>query len=205
MLSPFYFSLKGMSRKIQGAKRQEVIEKWLSGEDDPDWEITQTKTPGKYIIRPRKVKEQEKEEKKKSREEPKGSDDEHPEESDENEEDEPPPKKAPKPAEPVPEKKKPKLPKVYPGAAHKPVFSDDYAVEILNELRSIGELKRSKVAKRQQKKLIRHEVRKHVPKAQHPPPPAKEEYDYSDSSDYDFEIPPEPPALPQRSRVQLLR
>jgi hypothetical protein len=197
-----------MSRKIQGAKRQQVIEKWLAGEDDPDWEINQTKTPGKYIIRPRKGKEEDEpkvKQGKKSREQQGHEEEERlePEQSEPQSDDEPPPKpkKAPKVAEPVEKPKKPKLPKVYPGKAGKPVFSDDYAVEILNELRSIGELKRTKVAKRQQKKLIRHEVRKQVPKSQ----PQEQQQYYSDSSDYDFEVTPQEPALPQRSRVQLLR
>jgi hypothetical protein len=182
-------------RKIQGAKRKEVIEKWLNGEDDPDWQVNPTKTDGKYIIRPRKPKTDPKPEKE-EQEEPQ-----EPEEGQEKEsDDEVQHEKPKKPEKPKPKPKPAKLPKPYPGKSSKPVIPDDYAVEILAELRSIGELKRQKVTKREQKKLIKKQVRKHVPA------PAKPEPDSgTDESDYDFEVGPPPPALPQRSRVCLLR
>jgi hypothetical protein len=38
-------------KKIQGKRREEVIAKWLIGEEDPEWQVNPTKTPGKYIIK----------------------------------------------------------------------------------------------------------------------------------------------------------
>jgi hypothetical protein len=43
-----------LPRQLQGRRRQEVIEKWLKGQEDPDWVVKATKTEGKYIISPHK-------------------------------------------------------------------------------------------------------------------------------------------------------
>jgi hypothetical protein len=127
-------------RKIQGAKRQEVIEKLLNGEDDPDWQVKETKTAGKYIISRRPPKDPEQEEEKEEQEPEKEVKE---EDSDEEPEEKPkkPVQKVAKTPKPDPPSKPVKLPKVYPGKAGKPIFADDYAVEILSELRQIGELK----------------------------------------------------------------
>lgn len=188
-----------MPSKIQGAKRQEVIEKWLNGEDDPDWQVNPTKTAGKYIIRPRKHEDPQPDKEEQDEEGQEQEEKEEDKESDEEPEEKP--KKAAAKPKPKPKPKPQKIPKPYPGKSSKPVFSDEYAVEILNELKSIGELKRQKVQKREQKKLVKNQIRKHIPA---PPPRPKEdpEFEYDDD-DYDFDIgPPEPP-LPQRCRVSL--
>jgi hypothetical protein len=41
-------------RKLQGKRRNEVIEKWLRGEEDAEWQVKPTKTEGKFIISERK-------------------------------------------------------------------------------------------------------------------------------------------------------
>ena len=42
-----------MSASVRGKKRQEVIERWLKGEEDPNYEVIPTRVDGKYIVRPR--------------------------------------------------------------------------------------------------------------------------------------------------------
>ncbi len=43
-----------MSKRISGAKRLQIIQNWLNGRDDDEWEVFPTKTEGKYFIKPRK-------------------------------------------------------------------------------------------------------------------------------------------------------
>lgn len=43
-----------MSKRISGAKRLQVIQNWLNGRDDDEWEVFPTKTEGKYFVKPRK-------------------------------------------------------------------------------------------------------------------------------------------------------
>lgn len=44
-----------MSKKrVTGSKRLQIIQNWLRGRDDPDYEVFPSKTEGKYIIKPRK-------------------------------------------------------------------------------------------------------------------------------------------------------
>lgn len=38
---------------VRGKKRAEVIQKWLDGEDDPEFEVKPTKNEGKYIVKRR--------------------------------------------------------------------------------------------------------------------------------------------------------
>ena len=46
-----------MSKRIPQSKRLQLINKWLRGIEDDDYEVFPTKTDGKYIVRPRKKKE----------------------------------------------------------------------------------------------------------------------------------------------------
>ena len=43
-----------MSKRVPQSKRLQVIQKWLNGRDDEEYEVFPTKTEGKYIVRPRK-------------------------------------------------------------------------------------------------------------------------------------------------------
>ena len=53
-----------MSNRVRGNKRKELINKWLNGEEDEEYEIRPTKTEGKFIIkkRPHQVRESKKSE-----------------------------------------------------------------------------------------------------------------------------------------------
>ena len=43
-----------MSKRVPQSKRLQVIQKWINGRDDPEYEVFPTKKEGKYIVRPRK-------------------------------------------------------------------------------------------------------------------------------------------------------
>lgn len=43
-----------MTKQVRGMKRNQIIQRWLNGIDDPDYEVFPTKKEGKYIIKPRK-------------------------------------------------------------------------------------------------------------------------------------------------------
>ena len=42
-----------MSIPIRGLKRQEIINNWLNGVEDPDYEVVPTRAEGKYIVKTR--------------------------------------------------------------------------------------------------------------------------------------------------------
>lgn len=44
-----------MSNTLRGSKRLQVIQRWLQGIDDPQWEVFPTKKEGRYIVRARKA------------------------------------------------------------------------------------------------------------------------------------------------------
>ena len=43
-----------MSKQIRGSKRLAIIQRWLQGHDDENYEVLPTRTEGKYIVRERK-------------------------------------------------------------------------------------------------------------------------------------------------------
>ena len=45
-----------MSKRLSNSKRLQLINKWLRGIDDEDFEVFPCKTEGKYFVRPRKNK-----------------------------------------------------------------------------------------------------------------------------------------------------
>ena len=47
-------NIQNTSMSIRGKKRQEYIDEWLSGKENPEVEVTPTRYEGKYIVRYRK-------------------------------------------------------------------------------------------------------------------------------------------------------
>ena len=43
-----------MSKQIRGSKRLAIIQRWLQGHDDENYEVLPTRTEGRYIVRERK-------------------------------------------------------------------------------------------------------------------------------------------------------
>ena len=48
-----------MANRIRGKKRQEIIDNWIKGIEDPDVEVQPTKKENRYIVRPKVNKEEE--------------------------------------------------------------------------------------------------------------------------------------------------
>ena len=48
-----------MANRIRGKKRQEIIDNWIQGIEDPDVEVQPTKKENRYIVRPKANKEKE--------------------------------------------------------------------------------------------------------------------------------------------------
>ena len=42
-----------MSNYVRGLKRQQIIERWIHGHDDPDYEVFPTKKEGRYVVKKR--------------------------------------------------------------------------------------------------------------------------------------------------------
>ena len=43
------------TKYIRGCKRLQIIQKWLNGHDDPNYEVLPTKTEGKYIVKKKAI------------------------------------------------------------------------------------------------------------------------------------------------------
>ena len=148
-----------MSKRVPQSKRLQVIQKWLNGRDDEEYEVFPTKTEGKYIVRPRKeplnkppveppsepaaTEPQEEEPTVESTEEP--------------------------PVKPIPKKitrtkSQAQSPQIYSrsevGFANDPTIN----IEILNQLKLLGEEFKNERAKKEQKKMIKEVVQKQMRK-----------------------------------------
>ena len=133
---------------IRGKKRQEYIQKWLNGEEDPEVEVKPTRVEGKYIVRPR--------------------------EQNETLEDNPPPTSASMvPAsdngqqdsssyysEYEEEEEKPEP--VIKHRKSKKMSNNDVQLEILHQLRIMGEEAIRKRDKKERKREMKHVVRKEM-------------------------------------------
>ena len=143
---------------LRGLKRMKIIQEYLNGKEDPDYEVFPTKKEGKYIVKKRDKNLQ--------------SEADTPEQPvpEETGEEEPAHEEAaPEPVEDVPKAplKKPAPKKVAPPKETKNEFDPTINLEILNQLRTLGEeLKQERQAK-QQKKLIKQTVQNQMYKQQY--------------------------------------
>lgn len=136
-----------MSKHLTGSKRLAVIQRWINGHDDPDWEVLPTRKEGKYIVKKRETP---------IRKVQKTEEEESPENQEMEEESPETPKKAPK------------VPKKPPKSTFDPTIN----LEILNQLKLFGEEMERKRIKKEQKRMIKEVMNKEARKA--PPPPEPE-------------------------------
>mgnify|MGYP001112052502 CR=1 FL=1 len=136
-----------MSKHLTGSKRLAVIQRWINGHDDPDWEVLPTRKEGKYIVKKRETP---------IRKVQKTEEEESPENQEMEEESQETPKKAPK------------VPKKPPKSTFDPTIN----LEILNQLKLFGEEMERKRIKKEQKRMIKEVMNKEARKA--PPPPEPE-------------------------------
>ena len=166
-----------MSNHLSGSKRLAVIQRWINGHDDPNWEVLPTRKEGKYIVKKRMT----------PIEEPQESPEEL-EETPESEVLEESPRKA-------------KTPKVKVPKPKKVTESQDPTInlEILNQLKLLGEEMKLKREKKEQKRAIKEVVNKQIrqPKAYFP-----QEYIYQQTPNVIPQQPPPPEAQPQEQYTE---
>ena len=188
-----------MTNRIRGKKREEVINKWLKGVEDPNVEVKPTKQENRYIVKAKKEepKNEDVEPKNEEKEEPKNEDVE--------------PKNEPKEPEREPKKEEPEYEYEY-------VYEEEEApdsttrsehvnlnlqLQILNELRAMNEEKRLRREQKQRDKQIKEQVQKQLYKQRN-----KNYFigTSSDRSESNAEPPPQNRVqIGERRRLNLLR
>ena len=208
-----------MSR-VRGKKRMEIIKKFIDGEEDPDYEVIPTVTEGKYIVRQRngskgslrdKVpKDKEtggkgQKSKQKTKDDNKISDEQSDEQSDDDIDDETieEPKQKNKKKEPKLKQQKPKLKQQVVKQSEQVFYDPTISYQILEQLKLLGEEQRLKRTKKEQKKLVKHQIRKQLKQKE-------QEQESSDNEEYDYEVVEEEPKqvfrpTPLRRRVNLIK
>ena len=129
-----------MSNYVRGLKRQQIIERWLRGYDDPEFEVFPTKKEGRYVVK----KRIEPLESKKELEEGRDEDVEEPTSK-------PVSIPAPKP------KASRSAPKRIPQTTHPDTTVN---IEILEQFKLLSEEMKQRRKKKEQKEVIKHAVQK---------------------------------------------
>ena len=159
-----------MSKQIRGSKRLKIIQNYLNGKEDEEYEVYPSKTEGKYILRKRK--------------EPlKPQPIEPPKEQPINEE--PPKEIINEPIEPSPK----------PSPPSSPIYDPTINIEILNQLKLLGEEIKQKREKKEQKRMIKEVVHKQMmkqPRYQYTQPQYIQEPNVIEDDEPDDEIDEEP-------------
>ena len=168
---------------LRGSKRLAVIQNWLNGKEDDEWEVLPTKKDGKYIVKKRQNLKKDlpksndnfafaKGEQVEDDDEQAVDDDEQ--DDDDNDEPPPPPPKRPKKYIPLNQPSKYK--------AVNTSFDPTINIQILEQLKSLGNELKYEREKKQQKQLIKHQINKqlnnqqnHMPVVYEPEPQAEPE------------------------------
>ena len=186
-----------MSR-VRGKKRMEIIKKFIDGEEDPDYEVIPTVTEGKYFVRPRNGSRHQKVKQKTEDEQSLDDVDEEEaiEEQRRNGLREPLRDKVPKQKEP-----KQQVPKGALKQSKQVFYDPTISYQILEQLKLLGEEQRLKRTKKEQKKLVKHQIQKQLRRKEPEP-------ESSSSEEYDYEVVDEEPKqifkpTPLRRRVNL--
>ena len=138
-----------MSKHLTGSKRLQVIQNWLNGRDDPEWDVLPTKKENKYIVKRRA------EPISKPPPEPQAEPPAEPQ-VEEQEVEEP----AEESTKPLPKKiARPKL-----QSNNSNIFDPTINMEILNQLKLLGEEIKNKREKKEQKRMIKEVVQKQMSK-----------------------------------------
>ena len=125
-----------MSKHLTGSKRLQVIQNYLNGRDDPDWDVLPTKKENKYIVKRRTepIKEQQQEQ------------------PIEQPIEEPKPIATPKP-----------IPPPIPNPSTQ-AYDPTMSIEILNQLKLLGEEMKKEREKKEQKRMIKEVMQKQMNK-----------------------------------------
>lgn len=200
-----------MSKYLTGMKRLKLIQNYLNGKEDPEYEVFPTKREGKYIVKKRdKPMDTES-----APSDQKADDEDTHEETveEQHHEEETVKEQMPSEKEPPKEIARPKTPKriapknpAIPVVKNTNAYDPTVSIEILNQLKSLGEeLKQEREAK-QQKKLIKQTVQRQMYKQQYRQQPVIEEDDYDEEPIEEQPVyQPHPRPVFVRRRVNLLK
>ena len=188
-----------MSR-VRGKKRMEIIKKFIDGEEDPDYEVIPTVTEGKYFVRPRngskRLQRGEDSKSKSQKVKQKTEDEQSLDDVDEEEaiEERDPKQKTSKPKHQV-------VKQSHSNQSFQELYDPTISYQILEQLKLLGEEQRLKRTKKEQKKLVKHQIQKQLRRKEPEP-------ESSSSEEYDYEVVDEEPKqifkpTPLRRRVNL--
>ena len=168
-----------MSKHLTGSKRLQVIQNYLNGREDPDWDVLPTKKENKYIVKRRTepLKIEPPKEEPIIEEPPKDE-----------------PKEEPKPISP---QAPPTIPK-----SSAPVYDPTIGVEILNQLKLLGEEMKQKREKKEQKRMIKEVMQKQMDKRRYQytiPQYIQEPNEIDDDEEIDEPLPQ--PILRRRNNI----
>lgn len=178
-----------MTQYIKGTKRLAIIKRWLQGIDDPEYDVLPTRKEGKYIVKKRETNITTK---------PEIDDTNEPENDDTNEIDKSIEQDnitdetiEKEPIKPI-AKKQPKQVKktttktitqsIPKQVAKQSTLDSTVNLEILEQLKLLGDEIRGKRERKEQKQLIKHVVEKQLSKKN----PQALEYVQSQEDDYDY-------------------
>lgn len=178
-----------MTQYIKGTKRLAIIKRWLQGIDDPEYDVLPTRKEGKYIVKKRETNITTK---------PEIDDTNEPQIDDTNEIDKSIEQDnitdetiEKEPIKPI-AKKQPKQVKktttktitqsIPKQVAKQSTFDSTVNLEILEQLKLLGDEIRGKRERKEQKQLIKHVVEKQLSKKK----PQTLEYVQSQEDDYDY-------------------
>ena len=205
-----------MSR-VRGKKRMEIIKKFLEGEEDPDYEVIPTVTEGKYFVRPRKdkgSKSKSQKTKRKTEDDNKIIDKSDEQSNDDIDESETSIEESKDQGAKLPGSKSLELrrSKESKQKASKPkqqavkqseqvLYDPTISYQILEQLKLLGEEQRLKRTKKEQKKLVKHQIQKQLRRKE-------PEQESSSSEEYNYDVIDEEPKqlfkpTPLRRRVNL--
>lgn len=159
-----------MTKYLTGSKRLQVIQRWLQGHDDPEYDVLPTKKEGKYIVKkrkePLKVNNEEPENLEKEtnndrlrsveNEENNDLSENEDSESDHNTEKEKPIKANKQPKKTM----KAKTSKRSEPPPQSNMYDPTINLEILNQLKILGDEIKAKREKKEQKRMIKEVVQK---------------------------------------------
>ena len=148
-----------MTKYLKGSKRLAIIQRWLQGIDDPNYDVLPTKKEGKYIVKKKEQTQPVKQSIQTEDEpEPEQQEDQEPEQKLEEPEPEQPP-----PVKPIrrPTRQPPRAPIQHNRIG--PQYVDSTVnLEILEQLKLLGDEIRTKRERKEQKQLIKQVVQKQL-------------------------------------------
>ena len=198
---------------LRGSKRLVIIQNWLNGKEDDDWEVLPTKKDGKYIVKRRESMSKHAKTSKKDLQVPQdNNNDDEDDDNDltisnfaqenvsDNDEDD----------EPIPPPQSVKLPKSKPkkyiplNTPHDPTVN----LQILEQLKLLGNELKYEREKKQQKQLIKHQINKQL--NNHQPQPIiyqtqqqEPEPSINEQQQTQIQQPPPQQYVPKRRRLDL--